>query len=94
LNADAAKHIFGRGWGLRFSSTPARLDFSDDFIDGDLFFRSDRLERFFSSASDVGDAGEQIAPDLRRQIQEVTNQHRGDRISGKHGAPSPQSVMT
>jgi hypothetical protein len=93
LNGGAA-NIFSVGCRLRFSSTAAGLDFIHDFSDGDLFFRSDRLERFFAAASYVGDADEQIALDLRREIQEVPNQHRCDRVSGEHVASSFQSVMT
>jgi hypothetical protein len=66
---------------LRMFDTPPSLNPIDHFIDGDFLFRSDRLERLFEAASYIGNAHEQKSLDLRRQIQKVADQHRGNRVS-------------
>ena len=63
---------------LGFSPTAARLDGGHDVINGDFLVRSDRFDGFIPAASDVGDAGEQVAANLRAQVQRVLHEHLRD----------------
>ena len=63
------------------------MDFGHEFFHVQLLFRGDRLEGFPQAASDIGDAGEQVAADPRAEVEQFPDRSLFDWLGKNHAHP-------